>query len=521
MKIGRYNIGLKINKSPKSMPKPDMDEIDFVADPRGQAVLEAAYEKHFDEMAWRRERRWADLTDPSNVKVFTDAQRVNMVKSSRLHYVHDPLYGRSVDVTSDFVLGSGSPPPKLNVENPVLQESLGSMISEFWSNPWNRLALTSSQSQYNRFAKWQVDGELALILQKHEGGFTVAAIDPLDITQVVTHQSIPDVPMLFKRQVGSRVEWYWSRWAGLDEDEKARLIAKMEDQWRLQGNAPPEAEWIFLYKIGIDPIRGAPPYWSGIPWSDSVNDLASALRRYIFAMTKWTWENRVKGTQGDINRQVEALNQETVTRRMYSPFQALPAVKVSSSTESMSPYSISASGGQLFQHGFELCRLMVCAATGVPVTYLMGDPSTGNLATAETMELPWRKRCEHWQMLWTSVFDNLFGFMALESGILVDTESFIELDLPDFDTRDAGTLLPAISRAVEAGIFPKDDAARVATWLLNAGDAETIAMKIAEMPIGGSGEKLDDALAKDPVGTLRRFQVVLGEMLRATAGGKK
>jgi hypothetical protein len=61
--------------------------------------------------------------------------------------------------------------------------------------------------------------------------------------------------------------------------------------------------------------------------------------------------------------------------------------------------------------------LMVCSATGINEPYLTGDPSTGNLATAKSMERPMELQFEARQHLWSSVLENILGYVVDQAAI--------------------------------------------------------------------------------------------------------
>jgi hypothetical protein len=53
--------------------------------------------------------------------------------------------------------------------------------------------------------------------------------------------------------------------------------------------------------------------------------------------------------------------------------------------------------------------LMVCAGTGVPETYLVGDPSTGNLATAKELSGPFLVLIQDRQTAWVDTLRTIFA----------------------------------------------------------------------------------------------------------------
>jgi hypothetical protein len=138
----------------------------------------------------------------------------------------------------------------------------------------------------------------------------------------------------------------------------------------------------------------------------------------------------------------------------------------------------------------------------------MGDPSTGNLATAESMEFPVRKLAERWQTFWTGIFDELFRFQVQVLGIEVDTETLVEFDLPDLDIRDAPSLLGALAQAKMAGVLADEDVARAAAFALNVGNVEEAVQRVMDMPTGYAGQTLSDLIESQPMKALTLFQRV-------------
>ena len=60
---------------------------------------------------------------------------------------------------------------------------------------------------------------------------------------------------------------------------------------------------------------------------------------------------------------------------------------------------------------------MVSAATGIFYHYLVGDPSTGNLATAKSMERPMELQFKNRQKLWIDVYTNILNY-AIDQSII-------------------------------------------------------------------------------------------------------
>jgi len=130
-----------------------------------------------------------------------------------------------------------------------------------------------------------------------------------------------------------------------------------------------------------------------------------------------------------------------------------------------------AGGQQLFHESFETSRLMVAAATGIPVHYF-GDPATGNLATATAMELPQRKRFEGWQQWFVGQYDNLFRSLAALEGVKVNTAQFIEIDFPALTQDDFASKATGLAALKMAGGISDEDFAREVAYMVQTDDVE-------------------------------------------------
>ena len=310
-----------------------------------------------------------------------------------------------------------------------------------------------------------------------------------------------NVPMLYERGnlIGIGKRYYWTQFAEADPEAKAHIenIQKYQVAWKDEKARPQEDEWVLNFPVGVNacPMRGVPPYLSVLSWAGNVNDLASLLRTYITTLVQWVWELKVKGTAADISTAQSRLGSNIDGT---NPPATRPAVRISGQGQELKPIDISSQGARLFEAGFEISRLMVCAGTGIPVHYLMGDPSTGNLATAESMEFPVRKLAERWQMFWTGIHDELFRFAAFLDGIIVPTENLVEFDLPDLDTRDTPAILTSLAQAKAAGILADEDIARAAAYALNVGNVEEMVKRVMNMPTGQAGQTLSDLVEHQP-----------------------
>jgi hypothetical protein len=106
--------------------------------------------------------------------------------------------------------------------------------------------------------------------------------------------------------------------------------------------------------------------------------------------------------------------------------------------------------------GIRQQKLGMCSGTGLPETYF-GDASTGNLATATSMELPVLKIMEQWQQFWVDVYETIFDFYLSfnEDKTKNIEDKTIEIQFPDIIKENLPTLITAISQGMVSGAIPE------------------------------------------------------------------
>jgi hypothetical protein len=100
------------------------------------------------------------------------------------------------------------------------------------------------------------------------------------------------------------------------------------------------------------------------------------------------------------------------TNYMGTPLQSNPVGSMVVATEGNELKTISAGSGNIIGiEGARASLMQVCAATGVPETYLTMDPSTGNLATAKEISPVFITMIEERQTGWKDALTDVFTFV--------------------------------------------------------------------------------------------------------------
>ena len=122
------------------------------------------------------------------------------------------------------------------------------------------------------------------------------------------------------------------------------------------------------------------------------------------------------------------------------------ATMVENMASTLSPIKADTGASGAYQDG-RMLKLLIASACGIPEQYF-GDISTGNLATAKTVELPMVKQFTSYQAVWGSVYDIMDRLVLSERGITGDVH--IDRDFPAIAPSDQTEISTAIKTILDA-----------------------------------------------------------------------
>jgi hypothetical protein len=159
---------------------------------------------------------------------------------------------------------------------------------------------------------------------------------------------------------------------------------------------------------------------------------------------------------------------------------------------------------------------MICAASGIFEHYF-GDPSTGNLATAKTMELPMVKKFVILQTIWRDVYLKLLNYVIdrkIEAGVLpgrveldpknkrkkyiTDLDRTIDIDFPPILEEDLAVWATALQTASSTGLISEETAAKLFIQAANINDVDSELDLIAGDKARKQAQDVANSLAVDP-----------------------
>jgi hypothetical protein len=98
-----------------------------------------------------------------------------------------------------------------------------------------------------------------------------------------------------------------------------------------------------------------------------------------------------------------------------------------------------------------MLKLQVSAGVGIPEQYF-GDLSTGNLATAKTVELPMMKMFQSYQAIWAGAYKEIDN-LILDKAKIPEDKRYIDMDFPAIAPEDQAQMALSIQAIIQS--FPE------------------------------------------------------------------
>jgi len=438
-----------------------------------------------------------------------------VIKRAKIFYYNNPLAGHWVHLTTWFVFGEGVGVPK--AKDKKVQE----VIDEFWNNPDNKLALTSFLAQQKLSNKLQYEGNLFFALfDDEEGMVRVRIMNSEEIDDIVYDQDDKMRPIFYKiKKIEKRYDFTSGRYVSGAQTFVfyPDVSVPNPEAFGVPENKLVADIKIFHVKINndINDSWGIPDLFRGLDWLRAHKDMAGDNATFIKALARFAWKKKVKGGAGQVNAISNALKTRTDLSNLNRPIGQTQVENQGVDTE---PVKTPSGSSSLFGDGLRQMKLMVSAASGIFEHYY-GDPSTGNLATAKSMELPMVKKFTAYQKLWEGIYTALLFHqinMKVQVGLLDgNAEENIKTKRIEYDYNfdialdiDFPPILEADIKEVGEGLvigktndFISQETAQEQFMLaLNLNNIEEEKKKIEEQP----KEETLDPLTGLPISTVKK-----------------
>ncbi|MBI4708231.1 MAG: hypothetical protein HY761_09975 [Candidatus Omnitrophica bacterium] len=437
---------------------------------------------------------WINLSLESNSQnqLFSEGFK-KMLKTCKIYYYKNPLAGHWVHLTTEFVFGEGVSVPK--AKDKKIQE----IVDKFWKDSDNQRALTSFSAQHLLNNKLQYEGNLFFALfTDDEGNVRVRIFNTEEIADVINDADDRMRPRFYK--VGVRDKRYNFMSDSYDISFQKYIYYPDKDNFNVEDYNIPEEKIgkgavIFHVKINCDinDKFGIPELYRGIDWIRAHRDMAGDLATLIKSLSTLAWKKKVKGTPAQVTALKSALNSKIdMTNRTV----AAGSVQYENEGIDTEPINTPTGGVKIGTDGLRQMKLMVCSASGIFEHYF-GDPSTGNLATATSMELPMLKKFIIYQKLWEAIINEILQYQInqkIDAGLLegsvdydektsrkiyeTSLDRLIDIDFPPILEKDLKAIGEALDVARRNNLISDESASRMFLLAANLNNIDEEIKKI-------------------------------------------
>lgn len=442
----------------------------------------STYQRTLEDIAW------VNLSlDNSSQTTFLTKPFMEVLKEAKIMYYNNPLAGLWIDMTTQFVFGEGVSNPK------AADDTIQEIVDTFWDDPDNKLAVTGYLAQQKLSNKLQYEGNLFFVLFDDEvGDVKVRVLNSEEVVDIIYDEDDRMRPLFYKVAVKQKKYDYTS-------DSFKMIETKVQyypdiSNFNPQRAGVPSSKLVTDAKImhvkincDINDKFGVPVLYRGVDWIRSHKNMAGDVATLVKALSKFAWTKKVKGGQAKINSLKDALSSKASLRDIQN---SSGQTHWENEGVEMKAVDVKTGGVKIGEDGMRQMKLMVCAASGIFEHYY-GDPSTGNLATAKSMELPMVKKFTMFQQLWRDIYDALIQYVIdlkisvgeLDGTVEEDTKTQriiydttrdreLDIDFPPILEADLKEKAEAYTKAKDGSLIGEDLAAEMFMLDANVNNVE-------------------------------------------------
>lgn len=336
---------------------------------------------------------WLRLLGESEREFSREALK-KIAHESRLFWMKNPLIRRSVLTITNYCFGLGV---TIRGDHPVVDK----VVQKFLADPKNKAEATTILNMQMKDKDIQIEGNLFFVFFTNPKGDTRVRTIPFDEIEEI-HTNPED----------AKEPWFYQ--------QRKPTLSKSElyPDWRYNPQARPteykgmEIHWDRpLYHVKVNCLSdqkfGLSELYSAQAWARAYNKFLTDWATIVRALAKFAWQftGKSKKTIAAAKTKLDS----KISTGGYEPGPATGSVWLGGPNAQMTP--IKTAGTTTSAQDGRWLKLMVCAATGIFEHYF-GDPSTGNLATAKTMDRPMELQFKNRQRLWQEMWENICSFVT-------------------------------------------------------------------------------------------------------------
>jgi hypothetical protein len=331
---------------------------------------------------------------------------------ARIFWLKNPLVKRAVLIQTQYVFGQG-----VNIE--AKHDKIDEVVQAFLDDKKNQAELTSHQSYSTKEMELQIFANLFFVffVNNSTGRVRVRSINPDEIEDIVYNPDDGKDPWYYKRT--------WTR-KGLNASTgqwEIKTEHRYYPDWRYNpaGGHPAIIGGIKVevdspvYHVAVNKLSdmkfGVSEVYAAIDWAKAYKGFLEDWASIVKAYARFAWEVRAPGGSAQVQAIKDKFN-TGVTSSSATETNPPPLVGASFISGKNGPQlaPVRTAGATTAAEDGRRLLLMVAAATGIYEHYF-GDPSTGNLATAKSMERPMELMFRDRQQLWKDVLHDIIEFV--------------------------------------------------------------------------------------------------------------
>lgn len=370
---------------------------------------------------------WSVLGEGSTELRGVDARTRN--KQAYELYHTDPVARQAVQLHNAYTFGRG-------ISFDTTSEPIKKILQRFWDDVRNRESLTRVRAQYRLNRDSQLQGSITLLLSVStiDGRVTVKQLPQDQIKQVIYLEEDSILPAYYKRVYNPRTYDFETGTyrTGAAITSYVPDYRHAEPDWSLVKDLPDNTE-LYLMHIVTNEANGVPltHLSPAIPWLYALKGFMEDRVTLNFAWATFAFVAKIAGNRKALQElqarwgEYEGPLKFGVGDGRYT--RQGGNVLWANQQFNLEQFKTETGASNAYQDVRMLRQMAGIGAGGIFEHYL-GDPSTGNLATATAMELPMLKLFEYEQQSWEEIVSDILDFVVVQAIRFQQIDGTVEVD---------------------------------------------------------------------------------------------
>ncbi len=342
---------------------------------------------------------------------FSRSGYMKLTKICRLMALKNPLIARSIEVQAYYVWAQG-------VSIKAACEAVDSVVQDYMAERGNRKELFSKEANLFKDRELGATGNifLAHYVNFANGKVRTRSIPFEEIVDIIKDPNDDKKPLYYKREWNYKVFDYRLPQGVSDKLRQAWY----PDYHNFRGQHPPAIGGVeVISDVYIQHKKdGGFEHWDfGVPWIYAAVDWAKAYKEFLEdtasiwrAYKRFAMQLKTKGGKKGVQKVKDKMQTTlSIDQIEHNPPPVTGSMFVSGEGKELSV--IRTAGATTSPSDARQLLLMVCASAGLPETFY-GDVSTGNLATATSLDRPTELKFLMRQAFWEEILRDALEFVV-------------------------------------------------------------------------------------------------------------